>query len=34
MVTEIDTVGLMCERYNFNFLDVNFHTVFTTPLVY
>jgi hypothetical protein len=34
IVTTVDTVGLACERYNFNLQNVKFHTVFLTPEFY
>jgi hypothetical protein len=33
-VIKIYTVGPTCERYNYSFLNVKFHMVFTTPLLY
>jgi hypothetical protein len=29
ILIKIDTVGLTCERYNYSFLNVKFHTVVT-----
>jgi hypothetical protein len=34
IVPKMDTVGLTYEKYNFSFLNVTFHTVFITPLLY
>jgi hypothetical protein len=34
MVVKTDTVGLMRERYNSGFLNVKFHVVLSTPMLY